>query len=183
MWHWILNEDSLMAFHSIIYWITILPWSKKLISGQFFPKDIVPRSIFTIEGVMLINTSTNLKQKFQLTTNADGFSKKEKKRKKIFQTKTKTQKQQQQKQQQQRLFNTILCWYNLINSKNYHFGQLKKGSYADFWYYLTNLVLNHFRPKMFLTKLFPKKSFASILSLYAAETSCIKTENCQTRFW
>ena len=33
---------------------------------------------------MLINTSTNLKQKFQLTTNADGFSKKEKKRKKKF---------------------------------------------------------------------------------------------------
>ena len=84
MWHWILNEDSLMAFHSIIHWITILPWSKKLISEQFFPKDIVPRSIFIIEGVMLINTSTNLKQKFQLTTNVDGFSKKEKKRKKIF---------------------------------------------------------------------------------------------------
>ena len=58
---------------------------------------------------MLINTSTNLKQKFQLTTNVDGFSKKEKKRKKnIFQTKTKTQKQQQQKQQQQRLSNNFM---------------------------------------------------------------------------
>ena len=37
---WIQNGDSWRACHSINYWTTFFPWSKKSITEQFLPKKI-----------------------------------------------------------------------------------------------------------------------------------------------
>ena len=82
--HWIQDGDSLSACHSINYWIPFFSWSKRLIEEQFFPKIFVSRSIFIIEGVILISNSTNLEQKKKKNFNPqlilDNFSQKPKTR-------------------------------------------------------------------------------------------------------